>query len=79
MDTSSNAHNLITPQELSKLFKISTSSIYRLVDKRTLPFYKIGGNLRFSLNDINGYLNDVRIEPVIKQYERIQKSKQILD
>ena len=75
MNTGSNVQNLITPQELSKLFKISKSSVYRLVDSRILPFYKIGGNLRFSLNDVDGYLNGVRFESMIKQYERIQTSK----
>lgn len=66
MNSGSNADNLITPKELSELFKISLASIYRLVDKRALPFYKIGGNLRFSKNDIERYLKCVCIEPMTK-------------
>jgi excisionase family DNA binding protein len=65
MNTGS-ADNLITPKELARLFKLSSASVYRLVDKRTLPFYKVGGQLRFSLADVEEYLNGVRIEPILK-------------
>ena len=58
-----------------KFLNISKSSVYRLVDKRSIPFYKIGGNLRFSIDDIEGYLNTVKIEPIEKQYEYIQKKQ----
>lgn len=71
MNIGLNVKTLITPDELSKMLKISKSSVYRFVDGRILPFYKVGGNLRFSLNDIDDYLNGVRIEPMKKQYERI--------
>ena len=73
MDIGSNVKNLITPEDLMKLLNISKSSVYRLVDKRSIPFYKIGGNLRFSIIDIEGYLNKVKVEPIKKQYECIQK------
>jgi len=73
MKIGSTAQNLITPDELAKLFKISKSSIYRLVDSRVLPFYKVGGNLRFSITDIDEYLGNVRFESMQKQYEYIQK------
>lgn len=73
MNIGSSVKSLITPDELSKLFSISKSSIYRLVDNRSLPFYKIGGNLRFSLSDVDNYLSDAKVEPIEKQYEYIQK------
>ncbi|MGI6379097.1 MAG: helix-turn-helix domain-containing protein [Patescibacteria group bacterium] len=69
----SSVKKLITPEDLMKLLNISKSSVYRLVDKRSIPFYKIGGNLRFSISDIEGYLNKVKIEPINKRYEYIQK------
>jgi len=71
----SSVKKLITPEDLMKLLNISKSSVYRLVDKRSIPFYKIGGNLRFSIDDIEGYLNTVKIEPIEKQYEYIQKKQ----
>ena len=67
------SQNLITPDELSRIFKISKPSVYRLVDNRILPFYKVGGSLRFSISDINEYLSNVKVEPIQKQYEYIQK------
>lgn len=66
MNFDSNAQNLITPEDLTKILNISKSSVYRLVDNRSLPFYKVGGNLRFSLTDIGRYLKEVRIESISK-------------
>ncbi len=63
MNNSSITGDLITPKELSKLLKKSPASIYRLVDSKLFPFYKIGGSLRFSKDDINEYLNQSRVEP----------------
>ena len=62
----SKTNNLITPEELADIFKISKSSIYRLIDKRQIPFFKIGGKLRFSKDDVSEYLNNVRIETITK-------------
>jgi len=61
---SGSTDNLITPKELAQSFKLSLASVYRLVEKRALPFYKIGGNLRFSIADIEKYKSNVRIEPI---------------
>lgn len=71
MELGSNTNNLITPSELADVFKISKSSVYRLIEKRQIPFLKIGGKLRFTQTDVDKYLNNVRIEPIVKQYERI--------
>ena len=60
MNIGSSVKKLITPEDLMKLLNISKSSVYRLVDKRSIPFYKIGGNLRFSIDDIEGYLNSLQ-------------------
>lgn len=64
-------NNFITPDELAEIFKISKSSIYRLIDKRQIPFFKIGGKLRFAQKDVNNYLENVRIEQIAKQHEYI--------
>lgn len=55
------------------------ASIYRLIGKRVFPFYKIGGSLRFSKPEIEKYLDDIRIDPMAKQYEHTQARKKILD
>ncbi len=60
---------LLTPDELAGLFKISKSSVRRLIDKRQIPFFKVGGSLRFDMNDILSYLQQKRIEPIgLNQY-----------
>ena len=43
---------LLTVEEIAELFQISTSTIYRWVHKREIPFVKLGGKLRFSPDEI---------------------------
>jgi len=65
MNTSSNTiPKLLTPDELAEFLQISKTSVYRMVDKRLIPFYKIKGNLRFEIGDVLDYLKSSRIEPV---------------
>jgi len=65
MNTSSNTiPKLLTPDELAEFLQISKTSVYRMVDKRLIPFYKIKGNLRFERDDVLDYLKSSRIEPV---------------
>jgi len=59
---------LITPNELARLLKISKAGVYRLVDKRQIPFHKVMGSLRFSTRDIQGFLLNNRIEPIGLQH-----------
>jgi excisionase family DNA binding protein len=54
---------LMSPDELSSFLSISKSTIYRLVETRKIPFFKINGSLRFSRDDISGYLSNNRFEP----------------
>lgn len=56
----------LTPDDLADLLAMSKTSIYRLVNKRQIPFNKIGGSLRFRKTDVDKYLDSQRIEPIIK-------------
>ncbi len=56
--------NLITPGELRTILQISKTGVYRLVEKRALPFYKVGGALRFDRQDVLDYLQNNRVEPL---------------
>lgn len=62
----STTKTFLTPDDLAIILSISKATVYRLIDKRQLPFYKVGGSLRFSKNDIEEYLNNVRVEPIAK-------------
>ena len=43
---------------------LSTATVYRLVNKRQIPFNKIGGSLRFRKTDVDKFLDAERIEPI---------------
>ena len=49
---------LLTIDELSKQLIISKSTLYRWVHHKTIPFVKIGGNLRFLKTDIENYIRE---------------------
>jgi excisionase family DNA binding protein len=57
MTIGSNAENKIraffTPDELAEFLAISKTTVYRLVNKRQLPFNKVGGVLRFRRDAID--------------------------
>ena len=55
---------LITPNELAQLLKISKAGVYRLVDKRQIPFHKVMGSLRLNRIDVEQFLLNNRIEPI---------------
>lgn len=47
---------LLTVEEIAELFQTSTSTIYRWVHKREIPFVKLGGKLRFSQDEIQEHI-----------------------
>jgi excisionase family DNA binding protein len=65
MDNVSTTNKLITPEELASLLRMSKPSVYRLIEKRKIPFYKISGSLRFKLSEIERYINDARIDSIV--------------
>jgi len=58
---------LLSIKDLGKIFNISQATAYRIVDGRKIPFYKIGGVIRFSEQDIIKYLGDCRVEPIFRR------------
>jgi excisionase family DNA binding protein len=53
---------LLTPDELARMLRISKAGVYRLVEGRHIRFYKVGGSLRFEKNDVLAYLRENRVE-----------------
>ena len=47
-------------EELADRLAISKTGAYRLVARNALPFYKIGGVLRFDVDEIEVFLRDNR-------------------
>ena len=50
--------------QIAEILNVSKITVYRLVETRMIPFYKIKGCIRFTENDVLEYLDKVRIEPV---------------
>ena len=61
-----NNKSFFTIEDLANIFSVSKPTIYKLVERRVLPFYKIGGSIRFFKSDIEEYLNDVCVIPIVK-------------
>lgn len=53
-------YQLMTPEEVAKLMRISKTGVYRLVESRVVPFYRVGGVLRFRKQDLIAYLKSKR-------------------
>jgi excisionase family DNA binding protein len=64
---------LLSISEVAKLLTISVPSVRRLQQRRLIPFFKIGGSVRFMRSDVVAYLEKQRIDAVdqlrLWQYE----------
>jgi excisionase family DNA binding protein len=56
--------SLLTPDEAAEVLRLSKASIYRLVERRMIPFHRVSGSLRFSRKDLEEYVLRGRVEPV---------------
>lgn len=54
--------SFFSPEDLAAYLGVSKTTIYRLVEKRSLPFYKIGGSLRFKESDVFDYIEKQRVK-----------------
>lgn len=50
---------------MADMLKISKVGIYRLVEKRLIPFYKVMGSLRFNKKDVMNFLEENRIDQLV--------------
>jgi excisionase family DNA binding protein len=55
---------LLTVPEVARLLKISVISVRRLQQRRLIPFFKIGGSVRFARSDVVSYLDKQRVKAV---------------
>jgi excisionase family DNA binding protein len=54
--------DLITVRELAETLRVSTTSVYRLVERRDIPFHRLPRGLRFRREDVDAYLGKCRVE-----------------
>ena len=55
------ALELLTIPEVATLLKLSVPGVRRLQQRRLIPFFKVGGRIRFARNDIVAYLHKRRV------------------
>jgi excisionase family DNA binding protein len=55
---------LLTIAEVAEFLKISESTVRRLQQRRLIPFFKVGGSVRFTKSDLVSYLEKQRVETV---------------
>ena len=55
---------LLTPDELAQMLKISKAGVYRLIDKRIIRFHKVMGSIRFEKSDVLSFLENNRFEVI---------------
>jgi len=53
--------SLLTIEEVAECLRVSKTSVYRLVERRELPFCRVGRTLRFSRKDLENYLAARRV------------------
>lgn len=56
--------DLMTPDETAAMLRISKTTLYRLVARRVLRFYRVSGMLRFDRNDVEEFITRGLTEPV---------------
>lgn len=55
---------ILTVPDVAELLKISVVGVRRLQQQRKLPFYKVGGSIRFTRSDVMAYLRAQRVESI---------------
>jgi excisionase family DNA binding protein len=58
---STSAIELLTVAEAAEFLTISNSGVRRLQQSRRIPFFKVGGSIRFARRDLVSYLARQRI------------------
>lgn len=53
---------LLTLEEVAGMLRVSKSTLYRLVERREIRFYRLPGSLRFAEEDVRAYLRNNCVE-----------------
>ena len=56
----------LSPQELADYFGVSLKTIYRRIESREIPFYKIGRSIRLKKEDIERYASLALVKSICK-------------
>ena len=59
-----NYSTYLTVKDVAALLHISPNSVYRMVEKRVVRFYKIRSGIRFRLKDVEEYMDSCLVEAI---------------
>lgn len=59
---------LLTVADVAAWLGVSRTSVYRLVERRVLPFHRLPGSLRFAEADVRAFLATTRVEPITNHH-----------
>lgn len=65
---------ILNIDELSEYLKIKKSSLYSKVERKEIPYYKIGHLVRFKKSDIDAWMEESKVETLDLQ----ERAKRIL-
>lgn len=55
---------LLSKKELASYLGVSKSTVERLVRGRKITFYRIGGSIRFRMDEVMAYIQKNRVEVI---------------
>ena len=58
--------DLLTPDEVAELLRVSKTSVYRMVERREVRVYRVCGLLRFGRSDVEQFLRAGSVDPMGK-------------
>jgi excisionase family DNA binding protein len=58
--------DMLTVEDIATCLKVNVRTVYRMIEKKQIPCFKIGRQWRFDQEVINRWLNDRIIEPTVR-------------
>ncbi len=58
----SSSRGLLSVRQVAQRLGVSATTVYRLAERRLLPFYRLAASLRFAPDDVDAYLARQRVE-----------------
>lgn len=55
---------LLRVRQVAVLLNVSNTAVYRLVERREIPFYRFTRKLRFRTSDVEEFLRSTRVEQI---------------
>lgn len=69
---------LIGVKELAKYLGISQASVYRMIERHSIRFYRLARYIRFRRADVEAYLASCLVEPM-NEYECAKNKPKLVD